>query len=292
MKALCLGLLLLLPVASVSLAQIEIETRLSADTSGQLRMLAQRASAQYLMFQYGVGSLAVTKEPLLITVERLNAALRRLSAGETGFGAGLVTSPEIKAQLKLIAEKWDRLEKIYTYQPYKLFQAKELLPPAVRKQDPVLVRYVDRLTQELLAECDILIDAYVRQCRSTDAGACQEQVREASTQMLLIEEVTSNLLFTLLDIDRSARRQQLAQHTERLQASLDRARAPGYFGDNPSVLIEPVLETIAVYWGQMRASVNLALEGDEDDVDVDLMLRAKQRLLEEIDQLTLILAGR
>lgn len=292
MKALFFGLFFLLPAAGVSLAQGEIETGGSADPSGQMRMLAQRAAGEYLMFQYGVGPLAVSKEPLLATVQQLNETLRQLSAGETGFAPGVVASPEIQAQLKLIGEKWERLEKIYTYQPYLLYQAKELLPPAVRKQDPVLVRYVDRLTQELLDECTILIKFYVNQCEATDSGACQERVREASTQSLLVERVSSNLLFTLLDIDRESRREQLRDSAEQLQASFEGAKAPGYFGENPSVLIEPLMETIAVYWKQMNASVKLVLGGDEEEVDVDLMLRSKRRLLEEIEQLTLILAGR
>ncbi len=291
MKSFCLTALLLLVLVPVSFAQGSSDARVTENASGKLRMLTQRAARQYTMYQYGVGDLAVTKEPLLETVEQINLSLRRLHGGETVAEAAPVSSPEILSQLKLVDEKWQKLEKIFTYQPYRLFQAKELLPPAVRKQDPVLVRYVDRLTQELLAEWELLIDAYTRHCQATGSAACQESVRDIGTQMLLIESVTNNLLFTVLDIDRSERRAQLRSKTAELEISLENGRSPRAYGDNPSVLIEPVLDTIAGYWNQMKASVDLAVKGDEDEVNINQLLRSQQRLQEEIDNLTSILAG-
>lgn len=292
MKALWLGLLLLLPAAGPSHAQGEIETRVATESSGKLRMLFQRAARQYLMFQYGIGDLAITKQPLLDTVEEIGLILRRMQSPDTPAGAAAGASPEVNAQLKLVMEKWDKLHKIYTYQPYKLFQAKELLPPAVRQQDPVLVRYVDRLTQELLAEADVLGEAFVRHCESTGSANCGGRVREIGTQMLLVEAVTNNLLFTVLDIDRDQRRTRLRNKTTELEASLSESGTPGYYGENPSVLIAPVLETIKAYWGQMKTAVDLGLKGDEDQVNIDQMLRSQQRLIEEILHLTSLLTGR
>ncbi len=292
MKALWLGLLLLLPAAGPSHAQGEIETRVATESSGKLRMLFQRASRQYVMFQYGVGNLAITKQPLLETVEEIGLILRRLQSPDTPAGSAASASPEVNSQLKLVVEKWDRLYKIYTYQPYKLFQAKELLPPAVRKQDPVLVRYVDRLTRELLAEADLLGDAYVRYCESTGSTRCGGRVREIGTQMLLVESVTNNLLFAVLDIDQAERRKRLRERTEELEASLAAAGTPGYYGENPSMLIPPVLETISAYWQQMKTLVDLGLKGDQDEFDIDQLLRSQQRLIEEILHLTSLLTGR
>lgn len=271
-------------------AQLEVDESTSNYNYGRMRMLVKRSSRQYTMYQYGIGELSNSRAPLLSTIDEFDRVFRRVRESGPGRGLPAISEPALVNQLEVISDQWARLEEIYTFQPYKLALHNELLPVGQRRDDPVLVRYVDRLTDDLLGEYETLTNEFSAYCERTGSDACNFILLETGGLMQLSESIATDILFAKLKIDRKSRRQRVREKSAEFVAKLNRMRAPDYFSTDQPALVRPVLATIEAYWQQLKVFVDLTAARNEKRVDIDLMLRAEQRLVDEVANLVDVLA--
>jgi len=284
-----LALLVLVPAPDVY-AQLNVDASTSNYSYGRMRMLVQRSSRQYTMYQYGVGELSNTRAPLIDTIEEFNRSLVRVRQSGPAQGLPPVSDEVVLQQLDIIGKKWERLQEIYTFQPYKLALHNELLPTGERKDDPVLVRYIDRLTKDLLGEFETLTQAFVAYCDRTGSQACNTLLLETGGLMQLSEAIATDILFAKLKIDAKSRRADLRKKSGEFASKLASMREPDYFADNQPALVKPILATIDAYWQQLKVFADMTIGRDEKQIDIDLMLRAERRLLDEITNLVDVLS--
>ena len=273
----------------VALALVTIGESAAAQSNqagyGNLRMMVKKSARQYLMYQYGLRELTNTRAPLLETIDEFNLVFGRIRRGDAFSDATPPTDPKLTPYLEDIEQRWRRLEDIYTFQPYKLHLHKELLPLGERKDDPVLVRYVDRLAEELLGVIDELIVEFRGYCDETGSTACSDFLLDTGRQMLLTESMATDMLFAHLRIDPKKRANMLRVKADEFTATLRRMREADRYVENPPELAAPVIATIESYWDQMRVYVDRAIDGDADEINIDLMLRVEERMIDEIANL-------
>ena len=288
-RAFLLALLVFVPAPDVQ-AQLEVDESTSNYNYGRMRMLVKRSSRQYTMYQYGVGELSNTRAPLLNTINEFERVFRRIRESGPGRGLPAISDPAIVNRLNVISDQWARLEEIYTFQPYKLALHNELLPVGERRDDPVLVRYVDRLTGDLLDEFETLSTEFKAYCERTGSEACNQVLLETGGLMQLSESIATDILFAKLKIDTKARRQRVREKAAQFETQLAEMRIPDHFSTDQPALVRPILATIEAYWQQLKVFADLTARRNEKRVDIDLMLRAEKRLVDEVGNLVDVLS--
>ena len=181
----------LLLIAAPAVAQDRYAIDEATNLAGQLRMLTQRAAKQYLMYQYRVGELARGKQPLLDTVDRFNRTLADLRVRRRS-DAGAKDAQAIREVTADIERRWEVLEAIFSYQPHERWRERSLLPQQIRREDPVAVKYVDRLSRELLERTERLAELYNQRCEAAGLNGCEGLIADTGELRMLTEAMAKD----------------------------------------------------------------------------------------------------
>ncbi len=251
----------------------------AVNEAGQLRMLSQRGAKTYLLFQYHLALRA----DMAAVAEDFDSIVIKLRAGRPAVGLPSIRGTLVADRLDDVEEGWQVLRKIFTARPIELHRQSDLIPADEWRRDPVLVRYVDRLSGELLDETEKLVQAYIDECSFRDIGPCTSLVSETGRLRMLSEAMTKDVMLAVLNLAEKADLQRLREARDRFDGTLVEV---GEVVENlRSPLIGPTFGIVEAYWSQFRVAVDLALDRDEEDIDVDRLLRSQRELLDELDEL-------
>ena len=259
--------------------------RQAENEAGRLRMLSQRGAKTYLLFQYHLAR----RRDMSDTAEEFDAIVVKLRAGRPSVGLPAIQGTLVEDRLDDVEAQWKVLRKIFTARPVELRRQSDLIPPDEWRRDPVLVRYVDRLSRELLAEAEKLVQAYVDDCSFRDIGPCTNLINETGRLRTLSETMTKDVMLAVLNLAEEPDLQRLREARDHFDRSLGDVRK--FVNTAKSPFLGPTFAIVEAYWSQFRVSVDLALDGDEDDVDVDRLLRAQRELLDELEDLIALLSS-
>lgn len=219
--------------------------------------------------------------------EAFDEIVIKLRAGQPSVGLPAIQGTLVEDRLDDVEAQWKVLRKIFMARPLELRRQSDLIPPDEWRRDPVLVRYVDRLSRELLAEAEKLVQAYIDDCSFRDIGPCTNLISETERLRMLSEAMSKDVMLAVLNLAEKPDLQRLENSRDRFDRTLDDVRE--VVNNSSSPLIGPTFAIVEAYWSQFRVSVDLALDGDENDIDVDRLLRSQRELLDELDELVTLL---
>lgn len=262
-------------------AQEAREIAAAHNAIGHLQALGQRGAKQYLMFQFRIGN-TVSKAPLQRTVDEFDRTLGALQIGNRLERIPTPPNPAVREQIDKLREDWAVLRKIYTYDPVALRREPNLIPFEEQRQDPILVRYVDRLTAELQTDIEALGARYEEACQEAGHATCDLGVRAAGRQRMLSEAIVKDILMVVLNIAPDKNKQRLQSNTRLFESTLQEMTG-GPSTEGGASLGQTVLQTIEGYWQQLKIDVDLAVRAKPGDIDINRLLSVQRELVEELD---------
>jgi len=259
--------------------------------AGRLRNFAQRLSKQNVLYQLHLGQ--VRKADLVATSVQIDRVIESLGEGNSSYSIPAPWSPEIREQIVRVDATWAPLRRIAIASPYEYFRVpREFTPQADRGGDPLLLRYFDDLSLDLVAESEKLVSLYHEECVKTGVEVCQTAMTSGLAAML-IERATKEAVFLVAGIEPVKNRSRLersieAYHAQRrannespfFAAALDPARGPS------AKAASELLVSLRADWDAMQAEFAILAAGDERNFDLRQLLAIQARLVQKVERLT------
>ncbi len=256
----------------------------------RVRILSQRISKENLLYQLHIGEK--TKDHLIETAAEIDRALELLGEGSAAYGVPAPPSPEIRAQLARVAERWDPVRTMALASPYDyLRRSQEYVPRESRMGDPLLIRRFDELSLALAAEAGRLMQAYADHCTAAGVANCQAGTlrgRPATLAERMAKELV--LVYAGLDVEKNEKR--LAETRAAFAVILEEVRTNPFVAriiadpDDPqAAFVRELIAGIETDWERLRIDVDLALEGRAGDIQLRRVLRIDEHLVDEMDRL-------
>ncbi len=199
----------------------------------------------------------------------------------------------IREQVNRVDEAWGPLRSAATASPYDYFNVKrQFAVSEKRAADPLLLRYFDDTTQNLIAESEKLIDLYFAECLNSGLEVCPI-AKASGINAMLIERATKQAVYVVAGID-------VSRNREGLTATLDAYRQRRQANDkNPffAAALNPersvsaaagakLLVNLRGDWDLLRKEFSILATGDEANFDLRRLLENQANLVDKVERLT------
>ncbi len=257
--------------------------------AGRIRNLSERLSKQNLLYQIHLGG--VRKDAILATAEQIDRIVETLREGSPSYSIPEPWTPALREQLETVERAWDALRRIAVADPYR-FVARDFAPQVNRTADPLLIRYFDDLSSQLIAESETLIDLYHEECTKTDLGVCAT-ARTSGYAAMIIERATKQAVYLVAGIQTRKNRAGLGgtlvayreirrvnDESPFFAAALNPERGPS------ASAAGELLQSLRQDWDALAAEFRILAAGDETNFDLRRMLEIQARLVNKVERLT------
>ena len=277
---------------STGLAQIlPWEIVVAQIETGRLRNFAERLAKQNLLFQLHLGE--TRKSDLVETAVQIDRIIESLEQGSASYSVPAPWTKAIREQLNRVDEAWGPLRSAATASPYDYFNVKrQFAVSEKRAADPLLLRYFDDTTQNLIAESETLIDLYFAECLNSGLEVCPI-AKASGINVMLIERATKQAVYVVAGID-------VSRNREGLTATLDAYRQRRQANDkNPffAAALNPersvsaaagakLLVNLRGDWDLLRKEFSILATGDEANFDLRRLLENQASLVDKVERLT------
>jgi hypothetical protein len=259
--------------------------------AGRLRNLAQRLAKQNLLYQFHLGD--VRKTDLVETSTQIDRVLEALQQGDPSHSIPAPWTPELRAQLLEVDAVWGAMRRIAVASAYdQMNLTRQFVPAESRRGDPLLVRYFDDLSLDLVRQSESLIELYHNECLKTGLEVCVT-ARTSGYAAMLIERATKEAVYVVAGIDAEQNKARLkttieAYHEVRrannespfYAAALDPERGPS------AVAAGKLLTSLRQDWDAMQVEITILAAGDEQNFDLRELLAIQTRLVAKVERLT------
>jgi len=259
--------------------------------AGRLRGLAERLAKQNLLYQLRLG--AVRKSDMVETSERIDRVILGLEKGSPSYSIPAPWTPAIREQLEKVDAAWGGLRRIATASAYEALRvSREFVPSESRKGDPLLIRYFDALSEDLVTESDALIEVYHQECMKTGLEVCPT-ARTSGYAAMLIERAAKQAVSVVAGID-GDRSQQRLEETIAAYRALRKANQESPFF---AAALDParglsaqaageLLASLRDDWDAMQGQFTILAAGDVENFDLPKMLEIHSRLVNKVERMT------
>lgn len=259
--------------------------------AGRLRGLAQRLAKQNLLYQLRLGD--VRKADLVETSERIDRVIASLQKGSPSYSVPAAWTPQLHDQVEKVDDAWGPLRRIATASAYDTFRvSREFVPRESRLGDPLLLRYFDELTANLVKESENLLEVYHQECVKSGSEVCAT-ARTSGYAAMVIERAAKEAVHVFAGLDAKASREQLDrtiqdyvalrkanQDSPFFASALDPAR--GLSAKAAGALLVSLRDD----WDAMQAQFSLLFAGDEANFDLPTMLQVHSQLVDKVERMT------
>jgi hypothetical protein len=233
---------------------------------------------------------------MVSTAGQIDRILETLEHGAPGYAIPAAWTPELRAQLQRVDAAWGPLRAIALASPYDYFKTgQQLMPAADRGSDPLLLRYFDELSRNLIAESEKLLAAYDAECRATGLEVCAAASTVGYNAMLL-ERAAREAALIVAGIDPGANRKQLKAtldaYVEQMKANDSDPTFAAVLAPErgqAGVAAGEMLASLRRDWAQVRAEFAMLGAGDEERFDLRRLLEAQTALIRKIERFTAVL---
>jgi hypothetical protein len=262
--------------------------------AARIRQLAERLSKENVLYQLHLGD--TRKSDMVSTAGQIDRILETLEHGAPGYAIPAAWTPELRAQLQRVDAAWGPLRAIALASPYDYFKTgQQLMPAADRGSDPLLLRYFDELSRNLIAESEKLLAAYDAECRATGLEVCAAASTVGYNAMLL-ERAAREAALIVAGIDPGANRKQLKAtldaYVEQMKANDSDPTFAAVLAPErgqAGVAAGEMLASLRRDWAQVRAEFAMLGAGDEERFDLRRLLEAQTALIRKIERFTAVL---
>jgi hypothetical protein len=259
--------------------------------TGRLRNFAERLSKQNLLYQLHLGG--TRKADLVETANQIDRIIESLEQGSPSYSIPAPWTGAIREQVNRVDEAWGPLRAIATASPYNYFKVKRQFTPAEKRlKDPLLLRYFDHTTQNLIDESEKLLALYFAECQKNGLEVCAI-ANSTGINAMLIERATKQAVYIVAGID-------LSQNRKGLEATLDEYRKRRQANEksqffaaalNPERSISAaaaaeLLVNLRGDWDALRKEFVMLAAGDEKNFDLRPLLVSEERLVDKVERLT------
>jgi hypothetical protein len=266
----------------VTIAEIE---------AGRLRGLAQQLSKENLLYQLHLGD--VRKDDLVATAGEIDRILASLEQGSPAYSIPSPWTPELSERLKEVDAAWGALRRIAVASPYDYIRvSREFMPAETRRGDPLLLRYFDDLSLQLVSEVEELLDAYHAECVKAEAEVCPT-ARTSGYAAMLIERAAKEAVYIVAGIDADRNRKLLEGTIAAYQALRRENNESPFFAAalNPERSASArasgeLLASLRDDWDAMQAQFVILAAGDERNFDLPALLEIQGRMVDKVQRLT------
>ncbi len=169
--------------------------------------------------------------------------------------------------------------------------SREFVALPERRADPLLVRYFDTLSDNLIAESEKLIELYHQECLKTGLEVCAA-ARTSGYGAMIIERATKEAVYIVAGIDTAVNRKRLKK-TVAVYQELRRANNESPFfaaALNPArgasaVAAGELLASLRKDWDTMQAEFEMLAAGDEKNFDLRRLLETQSEVVAKVDSL-------
>jgi hypothetical protein len=262
--------------------------------AARIRQLATRLSKENVLYQLHLGD--TRKSDLVATAGQIDRILETLEQGAPAYAIPAAWTPELREKLQRVDAAWGPLRAIALASPYDYFKTgRQFMPAADRGSDPLLLRYFDELSLNLIAESEALLAAYDTECRATGREFCATAPIVGYNAML-VERATKQAALIVAGIDPGANRKLLKAT---LDAYVEQMRAndsdPTFVaalsperGQAGKAAAE-MLVSLRNDWVQVRAEFAMLSAGDEEGFDLRRLLEVQKTLIQKIERFTAVI---
>ena len=185
------------------------------------------------------------------------------------------------------------LRRIAIASPYETIRVtRQFVPLESRRGDPLLIRYFDSLSQDLVAESEKLLALYDAECVKTGLAVCPAAQTSGYAGMV-IERAAKEAVYVVAGIDPDANRKRLKASIETYQqVRRDNDESPFFTAAlNPERGVSAraagqLLGSLRDDWDAMEAQFVILAAGDEQNFDLRRLLETQSRLVEKVERLT------
>lgn len=289
MRAALLAATSVLLAAPASAQVLPWEIAVAEIEAGRIRNLAERLGKQNVLYQLHLGS--VRKDDIVTTADQIDRVIATLREGSASYSIPAPWTPELRKQVEVVEKSWDVLRSIAVADPYQ-FMARDFAPRVNRTADPLLLRYFDDLSGELITQSEALIDLYHEECTKTDLSVC-ETARTSGYAAMVIERATRQAIYLVAGIH-------IRENRVGLGATLSAYREIRRVNDaSPffAAALDPergasanaageLLVSLRQDWDALAAEFRILAAGDESNFDIRRMLEIQSRLVTKVERLT------
>jgi hypothetical protein len=259
--------------------------------SGRLRALAERLSKQNLLYQFRLGD--IRKSDLVETAARIDRILESLQQGDLSYSVPAPWTPELREQLRTVDAAWGSLRRIAVASPYdRIRVSRDFVPAESRRGDPLLVRYFDDLSLDLVRESEKLLDLYHAECLKTGLEIC-DAARTSGLAAMVIERATKQAIYVVVGVDVEQNKARLKQSVEAYLAIRKANNQSDFYAEalNPergpsAKAAGQLLESLRQDWDALQAEISLLAAGDESNFDLRELLDVEDQLVGKVERLT------
>lgn len=259
--------------------------------TGRLRAFAERLAKQNLLYQLHLGE--TRKADLIETAVQIDRILESLEQGSAPYSIPAPWTKAVREQVKRVDEAWGPLRSVATASPYDYFNVKRQFETVDNTTaDPLLLRYFDDRTQDLIAESEKLLEIYFAECLQTGLEVCPI-AKATGINAMLIERATKQAVYVVAGLD-------VLENREGLAATLDayeKRRAANEQSEFFAAALNPersvsaaagakLLANLRGDWDALRKEFSILASGDEENFDLRRMLESQARLVAKVERLT------
>jgi hypothetical protein len=267
------------------------ETNIAEVESGRIRALAQRLNKQNLLYQLHLGD--VRKEALVETAEEIDLVIATLENGNSAHSIPAAWTPELRERLKVVDSHWRPLRRIAVASAEESFRvSRQLLRREQRRADPLLLRYFDDLTVELVDASQELINAYHAECKKSGFEVCETSYASGYAAMV-IERAALEAVNIIADIRPDEHRKKLETTIEAYQQLRRDNQQSAFF----AAALDPergisaraagqLLASLRADWDSMQVQMRMLNAGDPENFDIRAMLAIHTRLVSKVERMT------
>jgi hypothetical protein len=257
--------------------------------AGRIRNLSERLSKQNLLYKLHLGE--VRREDIAKTAKQLDRVVDWLLQGSAPYSIPEPWTAALREQLKAVERAWNAVRSIALADPYK-FVARDFAPRANRAVDPLLLRYFDDLSGELIAQSEILMDLYHDECVKTGLGVCPT-ARTSGYAAMIIERATKQAVYLVARLETDDNQRGLRGTLEAYDAIRKANDESPFFaaaldperGPNASAAGQLLL-SLRQDWDALAAEFRILAAGDEKNFDLRRMLEIQSQLVSKVERLT------
>ena len=290
-RAVLLAAACLLGADPATAQRLPWEVTVAEIEAGRLRGLAQQLSKQNVLYQLHLGH--VRKSDLVETAGEIDRILQSLQEGSPSYSIPPPWTPELSERLKSVDATWGALRRIAVASPYDYIRvSREFMPADSRRGDPLLLRYFDDLSLQLVGEVEKLLDAYHAECVKVEAEVCPT-ARTSGYAAMLIEQAAKEAVYIVAGID-ATRNRKLLEGTIAAYQELRRENNESPFF---TAALDPdrgasarangeLLASLRDDWDAMQAQFVILAAGDERNFDLPALLEIQSRMVDKVQRLT------
>jgi hypothetical protein len=258
--------------------------------AGRLRGLVQRLAKHNVLYGLHLGDS--TTAHLVETADQIDRVLQSLQQGQPSYSILPPWTAALRQQLDEVDRAWGPVRRIAVASPYdRIRVSREFVPYQDRRGDPLLLRYFDDVSDDLIAASEKLLDLYHDECTKTGLEVCAT-ARTSGYAAMVIERATKEAIYIVAGIDAAENRKRLKETVAAYQenrrannespffaAALDPERGPS------AIAARALLASLRDDWDAIEAEFSVLAAGDEKNFDLSRLLKTQSELVAKVDRL-------